>query len=63
MKIVDPPIATGSNASGPSVAPISENPPACTMTMGRRIRKMPIVWMTNCTKSVSVIDHIPPSIE
>ena len=36
---------------------------SCTTAIGSRMKKMPMVLMMNCTKSVSVIDHMPPSVE
>ncbi len=54
---------TGEVCDSGSEANSSEMPPDFESTSGSMMRKMPIVWMKNCTKSVRVIDHMPPSIE
>lgn len=63
MRIVSQPVASGLNISPGSSAVSVPRPPAFVSTIGSRMRKMPMVWMMNCTKSVRVIDHMPPSIE
>ncbi len=54
---------SGSKYSVGSCAFISANPPALTTAIGSRSRSTPIVLTTNCTMSVSVMDHMPPSVE
>jgi hypothetical protein len=54
---------TGLVCSAGSPENSSPRPPDFESTTGSMMRKMPIVWMKNWTKSVSVIDHMPPSIE
>ena len=54
---------TGEVSDSGREANSSPTPPDFVSTIGSMMRKMPTVWMMNCTKSVSVIDHMPPSIE
>lgn len=54
---------SGSKYSVGSLAFISLNPPALTTAMGSRSSSTPTVFTTNCTMSVRVIDHMPPSVE
>ena len=59
-----PPMAVSENvASAGSFSASPEKPPVLYSAIGSRMKKMPMVLMTNCTKSVSVIDHMPPSTE
>ncbi len=46
-----------------SLAFISLNPPALITAMGSRQQQHATVFTTNCTMSVRVIDHMPPSVE
>ena len=61
--MVPPPIVVSEVASAGSLSARPLNPPALTTAMGSRMKKMPTVLMMNCTKSVRVIDHMPPSVE
>lgn len=54
---------SGSKYSVGSFAFISLKPPALITAMGSRSSSTPMVLTTNCTMSVSVIDHMPPSVE
>ena len=58
-----PPIAVSENASTGSAACRPAQPPARLSTIGSKRKKIPTVLITNWTKSVSVIDHMPPSVE
>ncbi|CAM5621529.1 hypothetical protein SGRI78S_05893 [Streptomyces griseus subsp. griseus] len=62
MKIVSPPMPSGSKYSVGSWAFISPKPPALTTAIGSRSSSTPMVLTTNWTMSVSVIDHMPPSV-
>jgi hypothetical protein len=61
--MVPPPMWVSENASAGRLALSPEKPPALINTAGSRMKKMPTVLMMNWTKSVSVIDHMPPSTE
>lgn len=54
---------SGSKYPVGSLAFISLKPPALTTAMGSRSSSTPIVFTTNCTMSVRVMDHMPPSVE
>ncbi len=54
---------SGSKYAVGSAAFISPKPPALTTAMGSSRSSTPIVFTTNCTMSVSVIDHMPPRVE
>ena len=63
VRMVWPPIAVNDVASAGSLSASPLNPPVLYSAIGSRMKKMPMVLIRNCTKSVSVIDHIPPSTE
>lgn len=63
VKIVSPPMPSGAKYSVGSWAFISAKPPALITAMGSSRISTPIVLTTNCTMSVRVIDHMPPSAE
>ena len=61
--MVSPPIAVNDVASAGSFSANPERPPVLYSAIGNRMKKMPMVLTRNCTKSVNVIDHMPPSTE
>lgn len=63
VTIVPTPIVVRSKAVSSSRSRMPVKPPACVSDTGSRMKKIPIVVMTNCTMSVSVTDHIPPRAE
>ena len=63
VRMVSPPIAVNDVASAGSLSASPLMPPVLYSATGSRMKKMPMVLITNWTKSVSVIDHMPPSTE
>ena len=56
-------MAVSEVASAGSLSASPLTPPVLYSAIGSRMKKMPMVLMMNYTKSVSVIDHMPPSTE
>ena len=56
-------IAVSEVASAGNFSARPDIPPVLYSASGNRMKKMPMVLTMNCTKSVSVIDHMPPSVE
>lgn len=54
---------SGSKYSVGSLAFISLKPPALMTAIGSSRSSTPMVFTTNCTMSVRVMDHMPPSVE
>ncbi len=61
--MVSPPMPSGSKYEVGSWSFISPKPPALTTAMGSSRSSTPMVFTTNCTMSVRVMDHMPPSVE
>ncbi len=63
MKIVSPPIEVNEKYPLGSLSFISAKPPARITAIGSSSTSTPTLFTTNCTMSVRVMDHIPPSAE
>ncbi len=63
VRMVSPPIAVNDVASAGSFSASPLMPPVLYSATGSRMKKMPMVLTRNCTKSVKVIDHMPPRTE
>ena len=61
--MVSVPMALRLNTVSPARSRMPSSPPALFQVNGSSRKKTPIVFSTNCTMSVSVMDHMPPIAE
>lgn len=54
---------SGSKYEVGSASRIPSKPPALITAIGSSRSSTPMVFTTNCTMSVMVMDHMPPSVE